>query len=387
MIRTSVIVVALLLLGGQTVEAKPLKYHGGPVLESFTIHPLYWGSWSKKERDTKQAYLKNLAAYISGDHAPDGKEPVTKQYGVNKATVVDNERTIDSTTSCLQLVPGHTCPIQREDIAGPISGPLLTTSIIARAQAREKDPLPAFGLHSLIVVFVPHNYVLTDCDPFKSCGAAYHSSESPKEFWAVVPEDDTPASIGHEVLEASANPADDNAQGWDEVADPCGKLVTLGDDLGSIQIPRLADNTRGGACNRTGYIPTQDRFNQLTFDIQTGGDNLRGDSSATASISLPEGPQTFTLKSQSDASWDNNTDHVRPFTLAGPALPLSLFGTITITLTSHNGFTETDDNWDIQSIAVTAKGSGESSCVLKQSGLVRLTGSNPSVALHPRAGC
>lgn len=53
-------------------------------------------------------------------------------------------------------------------------------------------------------------------------------------------------------------------------------------------------------------------------------------------------------------------------------------------LTSHNGFLETDDNWNIQSVLVTLNGSGGSSTLLSKSGdpLARLTGSSPSVTLH-----
>lgn len=380
-----------LLAGSQTVWANPVQYHGGPILETFTIVPLYWGHWSEADKDSEQAYLRNLAAYMSGDRAPTGQQPTIQQYGVTKVTV-DDKRTADPTQSCIQLEKGATCAMPRDQLAGPKGGPLLKSSIIAQAQSRKRDPLPPFGLHTLIVVFLPHHYVLTGCGA-SGCGGAFHSSESKSEFWAVIPQDDTPASTAHEVLEASADPGIDDSQGWDEVVDPCENLIITLKDLGNLQIPEVVDNTRGGACNPTGYTPIQPRFNQLRFDIVTGGDDLRGDSSATASISLPEGPQIFTLKAQSDAGWGNNSDHNKTFTIAGLPLPISLFGAITITLTSHNGPTETDDNWDIRSIDARASGPGGSeSCVLKQrkqgkDPLARLTGSKPSVTLHPREGC
>jgi len=132
----------------------------------------------------------------------------------------------------------------------------------------------------------------------------------------------------------------------------------------------------------------QATFNQITFNIGTGGDDLRGDSSATASIVLPGGTQTFTLKAQSDGEWANNSDHVKTFAIAGAAQPLSAFGPITFTLTSHNSFTETDDNWNIQNVDITVSGSSGSAVVLNRGGnpLARLTGSNPSVTLQPAAG-
>jgi len=129
--------------------------------------------------------------------------------------------------------------------------------------------------------------------------------------------------------------------------------------------------------------PTQ-TFDKITFNIETGGDDLRGDSSATAGVALPGGTQTFTLKAQSAPGWGNNTDHVESFTLSGPPQPFSAFSDITITLTSHNKFLQTDDNWNIQSVLVTVSGSGGSFTLMSKSGepLARLTGSSPSVTLH-----
>jgi hypothetical protein len=381
-----------LLAGARFAEAtQPVHYHGGPVLESFTIHPLFWGVWSEAEIDKQMKYLDRLASYMSGKDAPKDRVPVIQQYGVFDVTV-DKYRTSETTTGCIQLTPHHTCAMQREQIAGVRGGPLLGSSIIAQAQ--KNNGLAAFGPKRLIVVFLPHNYVLTNCAPFPSCGGAYHSSQSASEFWSVVPEDVSgfQAVTAHELLEASANPADDNSQGWDELADPCGgkPLITL-KNIDNIQIPQVADDTQDGACNTTGYIGEPKRFNQLTFKIVTGGDDLRGDSSATASVTLPGGSQTFTLKSQSDSSWGNDSANVKVFAIPGPALPAALFGPVTITLSTHNSWPESDDFWDIASVDVTLgnKGSAESKCLLNESGgpFARIGGAIPSVKLTPRGGC
>ena len=139
----------------------------------------------------------------------------------------------------------------------------------------------------------------------------------------------------------------------------------------------------------TACAPPKATFNQITFNIETGGDDLRGDSSATASVVLPGGTQTFTLKAQSDPGWPNNSDHVKTFTIAGAAQPLSAFGDITITLTSHNSFGETDDNWNVQNVSITVNGASGSACLYNHGGnpLARLTGSAPSVTLKPGTGC
>ena len=244
----------LLLVAGITgafANPKPLVNHGGPVLDHFRIHVLYWGRWTKAERDAEQKYLRNLADYMSGNQAPDGKVPTISQYGVANVTLDEHQYTADTDQSCDKP---KGCGVKHPELAGPIGGPLLHSSIIWKAQHRSDDPLPGFGRYTLIVVLLPHHYFLTDCKPFK-CSGAYHSSESKTEYWAVIPADQAQAVIGHEVQEASANPADDNARGWDEVSDPCDAtpVITL-TKLGGIQIPQIADNTRGGACNPTGYI-------------------------------------------------------------------------------------------------------------------------------------
>ncbi len=122
-------------------------------------------------------------------------------------------------------------------------------------------------------------------------------------------------------------------------------------------------------------------YDQITFNITTGGDDLRGDSSATATVNLPGGPQGFTLKNQGDGSWDNNSNNVRNFPIGGGAQPLSAFGQVSITLTSHNGFFETDDNWNIQSVVVTLSGPSGSVQLKSETGnpFARLTGSAPTV--------
>jgi hypothetical protein len=366
-----VIVVLGLISGGRSVWAQahpPLQYKCGPVLETFKIHPLYWGQWTKAEIDAQQDYLTGLAAYISGDGAPKGKVPMLRQYGVNSASVA--------------------APVT----ANPKGAKALSRADIENIIKNNAGKLPAFDAHTLIMVFPGKGSTLTTCT-----GCGFHASESNTAFWAVVPQNAGPTLAlvtAHEVFEAATDPGVNNSQGWishdgSEAVDKCNSAKFPFITLPFGQIPGAADDTEGGTCSTTGYIDAQKKFNQISFNIATGGDDLRGDSSATASICFPGGTRTFTLKSQSDAGWANNSDHVKTFAVSGPDLPLSFFGSITITLTSHNSFPETDDNWDIQSVGVTVKGSGGSSCVLDQKGtpLSRLTGSSPSVTLFRGKGC
>jgi len=366
------IVVLSLLSGGRPAWAQPhppLEYRCGPVLSTFTIYPLYWGQWTPAQIKAQQDYLTGLTAYMSGAGAPRGEAPMLTQYGVRAASVAAAKT------------------------ANPTGAGVLSDEEIVQIIKNNAGKLPAFDAHTLIMVFPGTGSTLKRC---KGCG--YHASSSDTAFWAAVPQDAGPTLAlvtAHEVFEASTDPGVDNTKAFishngSEAVDTCNGPKYPFINMSFGQIPGAADNTQGGACSATGYISsTLERFNQIAFNIATGGDDLRGDSSATASICFPDGAQTFTLKSQSDAGWSNNSDHVKTFPIAGSAPSLSLFGSITITLTSHNGFTEADDNWNVQSVDVTAKGSSGSSCVLKQNGapLVRLTGSSPSVKLQPREGC
>lgn len=178
---------------------------------------------------------------------------------------------------------------------------------------------------------------------------------------------------------------ENNGAATSDVASPGGA------DPYTIQMDMESGSTWGSYFYVGGPIPLADataRFSQITFDIGTGGDDLRSDSSATASVVLPGGTQTFTLKAQSDPGWGNNSTHIKTFNIAGPAQPFSAFGPITITLTSHNSFPETDDNWNIQTVDITVSGPSGSAELYNQGGnpLARLTGSVPSVILQPVAG-
>ena len=52
----------------------PLQYHGGRFLQTFKIYPLYYGKWAEADITTQQAYVVNLAAYMSGEGAPAGEQ-------------------------------------------------------------------------------------------------------------------------------------------------------------------------------------------------------------------------------------------------------------------------------------------------------------------------
>jgi hypothetical protein len=231
-------------------QHKPLQYHGGPVLRTFKIYPLYYGNWSNDDITAQQNYLEGLTGYMSGKNKPADQQPVTWQYGVNEASVApaasDNSNPTPKTLSVADI-----------------------QNIIQRNQNNKK--LPEFNSNALIMLFPGHGFNVTGCN-----GCGFHNAESSSAFWAVVPQD---ASVGtpikgpvpespgtqqlvicHEVFEAALNPAIDRSQGWDECVDGCPDgMASYGGSWINLSfgwIPGPTDNTQNGPCSTTGYNST-----------------------------------------------------------------------------------------------------------------------------------
>jgi hypothetical protein len=241
--------VLISLSGGALAQPHPpLQYQGGPVLQNFEIYPLYFGAWSDADIGAHHEYLVDLAAYMSGDGAPPGQEPVLWQYTGSAIVTVAGAKTTN---------PGAT--------PHALTNSELVT-IISNAQAASPPKLPAYGLKRLLMVLPAHGFTLQG----RPAGSAYHASNSPSQFWAVVPYDSGPninVVTAHEVFEAATDPSDFNAPlGWigtplaknpPEAVDGCNNPLSTYPfiTLSFGQIPGAADNTQGGACSTTGYIP------------------------------------------------------------------------------------------------------------------------------------
>lgn len=132
-------------------------------------------------------------------------------------------------------------------------------------------------------------------------------------------------------------------------------------NIGSYSVWVDADQYNNNAC----AVQQGARFKQLTVEITTGGDDARDNSEVYATLNngfefclkpSSSGPTPHCNlpgnKDQNGANhWDNNYANPRPqvFDLpANDAAPSSM----TLTLVSHNGTFQGDDNWDIQSVAV-----------------------------------
>jgi hypothetical protein len=291
-----------------------MQFHGGPILQNFTIYPLYFGEWAQSDIDTQQAFLSNLAAYISGENAPRGQQPTVWQYGPRKATVQPalKARTKTSPDEYASTCFGNLTQEQIQQYYGnqtqyypskknpAVAGTLYfcdIPEIINNNQARAVKPLPAYGPETLIVVFTAPGF---QYDPACNC-LGYHSSLSDSAFFATVSPTYYPggpytnlgtlpqivqfqAATSHEIFEDATDAADNNFNGWvsvacrtytspdancttpagitfassqEEVADQCETVVSLDDWPGGVplQFAAIVDNTLNGACSTTGYMP------------------------------------------------------------------------------------------------------------------------------------
>jgi hypothetical protein len=178
----------------------------------------------------------------------------------------------------------------------------------------------------------------------------------------------------HEFIETVTDPLGStwwNSYDGNEIGDNCNQIpatISLGSHIYVVQ--QEWSNISSSCVSSFGP--------SIELSIGTGGDDLRGDSSATAALQTSSRGifETVTLKTESEPSWDNNTGHIVVFNYN--ATSASDLSNVAVTLTSHNSLLETDDNWNIQNITITVLGAnGRLMCTQSYGGnpVVRLTGS------------
>lgn len=120
-----------------------------------------------------------------------------------------------------------------------------------------------------------------------------------------------------------------------------------------------------------------DQVTTVAVWFQTGGDDKRSDSEVTFRLNINGQVSQYTTDGQS-TQWANNSWH-GPFYAQLPAN--TLFGAIRdigVELWEHDGFIETDDNWNLQELWIDAEQPNGSWTFIASPGgnpLVRLTGS------------
>ncbi len=272
----------------------PLVYHGGTVLTSFRMYPLFYGAWTKTENDLHWSYLSGLAQYISGQNAATGQIPMLRQYGVISATVAPK----------VMVSPG---------VPATVLSDMEIQSIIHVNQV--SGNLPAFGEDTLIVVFLAPGFSLNITG-----GCAYHASLPGSAFYGVIP---VPPVCGpkflvtaHEVFEAATNP---DGNGWwsnssGEAVDNCTSTFNE-PSVGAIT--GAADNTQGGTCSVSGYIPgvpTAEKYGYLWADASAGANaTYQYNSTGAANTVARSGQGTYVAKFPGLADYDKGTVNVTAY--------------------------------------------------------------------------
>jgi microsomal dipeptidase-like Zn-dependent dipeptidase len=126
-------------------------------------------------------------------------------------------------------------------------------------------------------------------------------------------------------------------------------------------------------------------YNTITFTVHTGGDDLRGDSSATVALMTANSStiDVLTLKDKNGSGWGNNSQYTITLPLKRPET-LAAIQHVAITLQSHDKVGETPDNWNVQAVQVALSNDGVFvHPLMTESGdpLQRLTQSLPTLVM------
>lgn len=128
-------------------------------------------------------------------------------------------------------------------------------------------------------------------------------------------------------------------------------------------------------------MPNPDQqLKTLHFSIQTGDDDVRGDSEVYGTVVLLQGNQvnTFSKSLNDKAEWRNGSTHESDIQL--PNIHVKDIQGLRIVFASGNCFLCTQDNWNMDEITVTYKlDTGDDEVLVQQAGkpLWRFTGSTP----------
>lgn len=117
--------------------------------------------------------------------------------------------------------------------------------------------------------------------------------------------------------------------------------------------------------------PAAGQVSQLNFEIRTGGDDLRGgNDNLNIQVHFADGRTQLETNVNRAAKWDNNSTHSITISLNRPVAPDQI-RSVTLITTSTGG--SGGDNWNMDSLRITAVGSGINR-VIGTSGSNRFTG-------------
>lgn len=229
---------------------RPVPYRGGPILNNVEIIPVFIGDyWSTSGGISAgislEFYMLDLAGFINGSEAPAGQVPYLTQYGITSVSIG----------------PSVT--------AGRANGTLSEMQIESILwNLHNSGQLPPLGSNVLIMVFAGNGLT-----PGIGATLAFHRAFgflgllATGYYGASFPGGDVPQgeAASHEIQEALTDPAwSNNHLGWafdasHEICDDATCGHAEGDYVSfvsnGITIIGCADNTQGGQCTTTGYIP------------------------------------------------------------------------------------------------------------------------------------
>lgn len=152
--------------------------------------------------------------------------------------------------------------------------------------------------------------------------------------------------------------------------------------------PRTIANPNAPQADEQQPQPAE-QFSAVEFDIHTGGDDLRNNAWANATINFSDGSnQTCQLKAANADSWNNNSQHVIECHLDKARTYDELRkARILVVKDTYKAWPMWDyDNWNVDSIKVSAKDPDmhNQKCVWSAGGnpLIRLTGDVPQFAVE-----
>lgn len=411
--------------GAQSVNA--LTDHAGPVMQAPTVFLIFWlpsgfhyDSSSTAAADT--AYESLMSRFFT-DISGSGYLNILSQYpGVCGPPNLSNQTpcfggvTVRGTTIDTSAYTTH---------AGTATSPLTDADMQAEVRKFITAQKLTQGLNMEFFVFLGAGVV--DCLSTGFCDntfpgfCAYHSSfqlSGNTVVYGVMPNADSFSGCGenissgpnqlaadreiiamsHEFSESISDPRVNDSVAWHddianrEVGDNCN---TDGNPvLGSIGSDGSNTNINGHAyVLQTEWSNDDDgcilsfanKFTGPTAEntFRTGSDNLRDNSEVSGVLQANDGSfGSVFIKAQGQPSWESGTVHVRVSTngLIAPVQQELL------TLTSHPGFLQGNDTWDIQGIDLKLRNpNGTLVCEETQSGtpLAAITDGSPTTFPTP----
>jgi hypothetical protein len=411
---------------------------GGPIMqEPMTVFLIFWlpGGFNYDTSITNgDTSYENLMARFFTDLSGSSYFSILTQYPGTCGSGVP------SSQSCFGGITATSLPVDTSPYTqftatsvGTAAKPLQDSDIQQEVQKIITQNGITPGLNTEFIVFTGAG--VQECLPMNVCTTnffcAYHSSTTTPAGATVVytymPQDNALGSgcssgistspnnqiaadeeivvMSHEFFESVSDPVSSSAPntiGWisndpssqsapGEIGDNCnqelGSLQSNGQNLTLNGNPYVAEqiwSNDDAACALSFDSPIPGPSIEYTFGV--GGDDLRGDSSATSALQDATGSafQNVTLKTQSQSSkWKDSSTQVRVFQLNQPSPPPvpSALANVAVTLTSHDSGAETPDNWNIQNLDVKLRNpNGSVICDQSMSGspLARLTGQAPT---------